>query len=267
MEKKVLTKEQKKKIRELVEVLYDYQAQRIRTANRLGKKKDGEFQNTDFPNIPIDEIPELVDILDNATELEVRIKKLIEKEIKGIPIYEEFLKKVKGCGVIMSAVLIAYIDIEKAVNASKIVQYAGLGGGKVRGKKKDEKGNIVLTNDLIRGDKPTKGYLLPYNAKLKSKVMGVLATCFIKSKSQYKFYYDDYKNRKSNSSEFVNGTNRMWKDESKSHIDLASRRYMMIMFLQDLYGRWRELEGLSVRQPYCQEYLGHETTMKKVVIE
>ena len=69
MEKKVLTKEQKKKIRELVEVLYDYQAQRIRTANRLGKKKDGELQDTDFPNIPIDEIPELVDILDNATEL------------------------------------------------------------------------------------------------------------------------------------------------------------------------------------------------------
>lgn len=267
METKKLTKEKKQKIRELVEVYYDYQSNRVRTGNRLAVKKDGAFQNKDLPIIPMEEIPELVDILDDSKDLENKIFNLIKREIKGIPIYEEFLKKVKGCGVMMSAVIISYVDIEKAVNASKIVQYAGLSAGMVRGKKKDKDGNIVLTNDLIRGDKPTKGYILPYNAKFKSKIMGVLADCFIKCKSQYKFYYDFYKNRKSHSEEFVNGTDRKWKDESKGHIDMASKRFMMIMFLQDLYGKWRELEGLPVREPYPQEYLGHETTMQKVVIE
>lgn len=38
-EVKVLTKEQKRKIRELVEVYYDYQDSRIRTANRLAVKE------------------------------------------------------------------------------------------------------------------------------------------------------------------------------------------------------------------------------------
>ena len=247
---KVLTKEQKKKIRELVEVYYDYQDCRVGTSNRLAVKKDGEEQNKEFPQVPLKEIPEIVDILDNARDLENNISKLIKNELKGIPIYEKFLKKVKGCGYIMSAVLISYIDIEKATNASKIVQYAGLNSGMVLGKKKNDKGEIVTTGDLVRGDKATKGYLLPYNKKLKTKLLGVLADCFIKSNSQYKVYYDNYKTRLSNSEAFVNGTNRKWKDEPKAHIDRASRRYMVKIFLQDLYGVWRSIEGLEVREPY-----------------
>ena len=261
---KVLTKEQKKKIRELVEVYYDYQDCRIGTSNRLAVKKNGEEQNKEFPQVPLKEIPEIVDILDNARDLENNISKLIKNELKGIPVYEKFLKKVKGCGYIMSAVLISYIDIEKATNASKIVQYAGLNSGMVLGKKKNDKGEIVTTGDLVRGDKATKGYLLPYNKKLKTKLLGVLADCFIKSNSQYKVYYDNYKTRLSNSEAFVNGTNRKWKDEPKAHIDRASRRYMVKIFLQDSYGVWRSLDGLEVREPYQKEYLGNTTTMTSI---
>ena len=94
--------------------------------------------------------------------------------------------------------------------------------------------------------------------------MGVLADCFIKCNSQYKVYYDNYKTRLSNSEAFVNGTERKWKEESKAHIDRASRRYMIKMFLQDLYGVWRSLEGLEVREPYQKEYLGHTTTMPSI---
>ena len=261
---KALTNEQKKKIRELVEVYYDYQDCRIGTSNRLAMKKDGEEQNKEFPQVPLQEIPEIVDILDNARDLENNISKLIKNELKGIPVYEKFLKKVKGCGPITSAVLLSYIDIEKATNASKIVQYAGLNSGMVFGKKKNEKGEIVVTTDLVRGDKHTKGYILPYNKKLKAKMLGVLADCFVKSKSQYKVYYDNYKNRLSNSEAFVNGTDRKWKDEPKAHIERASRRYMVKIFLQDLYGVWRSLEGLEVREPYQKEYLGHTTTMPSI---
>ena len=164
----------------------------------------------------------------------------------------------------MSAVLISYIDIEKATNASKIVQYAGLNSGMVFGKKKGADGEIIVTTDLVRGDRPTKGYILPYNKKFKTKLLGVLADCFIKCNSQYKVYYDNYKTRLSNSEAFVNGTERKWKEESKAHIDRASRRYMIKMFLQDLYGVWRSLEGLEVREPYQKEYLGHTTTMPSI---
>ena len=239
-EVKVLTKEQKRKIRELVEVYYDYQDSRVRTANRLAVKKNGEEQKKDFPNLPLNQIPEIVDILDNSKELEDTIGKAIKKELKGIPVYEKFLKKVKGCG------------------------YAGLNSGMVFGKKKGADEEVIVTTDLVRGDRPTKGYILPYNKKFKTKLLGVLADCFIKCNSQYKVYYDNYKTRLSNSEAFVNGTERKWKEESKAHIDRASRRYMIKMFLQDLYGVWRSLEGLEVREPYQKEYLGHTTTMPSI---
>jgi len=31
---------------------------------------------------------------------------------------------------------------------------------------------------------------------------------------------------------------------------------MVKMFLKDLYVAWRELEGLEIRRPYEEEYLG-----------
>ena len=81
---KVLTKEQKRKIRELVEVYYDYQDCRIGTSNRLAIKKDGKEQNKEFPQVPLKEIPEIVDILDNARDLENNISKLIKNELSRI---------------------------------------------------------------------------------------------------------------------------------------------------------------------------------------
>ena len=118
---------------------------------------------------------------------------------------------------------------------------------------------------MVRGDKRTKGYLIPYNANLKSKLMGVLASCMLKANSQYRIYYDSYKNRLMNSEKPVNGDeSKKWKDEGKAHINMAACRYMIKIFLQDLYDVWRKLEGLSVRVPYQEEYLGHKTSMPRI---
>ena len=50
----------------------------------------------------------------------------LEKLLKGIPIYDEFLINVEGCGKQMSAVLISEIDITKAEYPSSLHAYAGL---------------------------------------------------------------------------------------------------------------------------------------------
>ena len=252
-------------LRKLVQVRYDYQDLRIRTSNRLSKKADGSNQNKDDAILPEDKIPQIRSLLDTSKDMEDEIEAAIKSEVEKFPIYTEFLSKVKGCGPSLSAILISSIDINKAVYASKMVQYAGLNPGMQKGKRKDADGNIIETDELVRGDRPTKGYLLPYNAFLKTKLMGVLAGCMLKANSQYKIYYDNMKERLSNSDKSVNGkTDRKWKDESKSHINMAAQRYMIKMFLQDLYGVWRELEGLPVRRPYQEEYLGHVSSMLSI---
>lgn len=248
----------KESVRFLVRTMYDFQKTRIQTANRLQKRKDRTDQAIPEgmeSQISPAMVPDLVDVLDSAEDTEKLIARHVQKIIKDVPIYEHFLKTVKGCGPTMSAVIIAEIDINEASTVSKMWQYAGCNPGLVRGHRR-EGDKIVVSDTMIKGDRLTKGFIAPYNDFLKTKLLGVLADCFIKSRSPYADYYYNYVQRLSNSErEFEEG--RKWKDESKAHIARAAKRYMIKMFLKDLYVEWRTLEGLSVRPSYQEEYLGH----------
>ena len=129
---------------------------------------------------------------------------------------------------------------------------------------KGEEHAHVLTHDLIKADRLTPGYLAPFNQGLRTALAGVLANGFIKGQNYYalKFYYP-YKTRLAQETSIVTcrvGKNEKqiaWKDVSDGHRDSAAKRYMIKEFLKDLYANWRMLEGLEVRAPYQQEYLGH----------
>jgi len=49
----------------------------------------------------------------------------------------------------------------------------------------------------------------------------------------------------------------LWCTTSKGHRNNAAIRYMVKLFVADLYNAWRPLHGLSVRAPYNEEKLGH----------
>jgi hypothetical protein len=87
-----------------------------------------------------------------------------------------------------------------------------------------------------------------------------MADGFIKAQSSYclEFYYP-YKMRleQSHGEVLHVGKEKPWKDVTKGHRDRAAKRYMVKMFIKDLYAAWREIEGLPVRKPYQEEYLGH----------
>jgi hypothetical protein len=211
---------------------------------------------------------------------------MLRKTLKLFPVYNNFLKNVKGVGEVMAGWIISEIDIFQASAVSKIWQYAGLNPSLVKGKKRigvksynpemgeiiSETANIatgevdyiVQTNDLVKGDRPTEGYILPYNKNLRTKLVGILADGFIKSQSSYalEFYYP-YKARLEKEESVFNDYGRekkdsgkKWSEVSKGHRDMAAKRYMIKMFLRDLYVAWREIEGLPIRKPYEEEYLG-----------
>lgn len=112
---------------------------------------------------------------------------------------------------------------------------------------------------------------ITYNPWLKTKLMGVVATSFLRSASPYRQHYDNYKHRiESDESRIKKPT--LTKDEaaaaieagapkedvwSKGRIHQASLRYMVKMFLCDLYNAWRPLEGLPVMPTYHEGKLGH----------
>lgn len=244
-------------LKALVHTLYDFQDFRIRTAGRLRIKANGEFQKNaglDDAYISHPDYILLKEIWKDTNRKESQIDKRIKDIITKLPIWTNFFEPIEGCAHITAAVCLSEFDIEKATTVSKLWQFAGLNPGMVLGKVikgTGEKKEIVTTEEFIRGDKKKKGFLCPFNFWLRTKLCGVIATNFIMKQNEYalKFYYP-YKDRLTNSEK--------WKDESKKHIDLAARRYMIKMFLKDLYVAWRTDQNLSVRPTYQEEYLGHK---------
>jgi len=96
-------------------------------------------------------------------DLEREAEKHIASRIKGIPIYEEWLKHQYGCAAVTSGVIISLIDIERAQYPSSLWAFAGLD---------------VMPDG--RGRRLVRGQKASYNPMLKSKLMGVLAENFVK---------------------------------------------------------------------------------------
>lgn len=196
-------------------------------------------------------------------ESEESFKKVLEANIKDHPVFTGFLSQVKGCGPMMSANILAYLDPYKARHASSFRKYAGLDVVATKDKDGnlvvDEDGNIV-THGRKMGDTEEYEYIdkngnkaikkgLTYNPKLKSKLIGVLASGMIKAKDPvYTKIYYDYKLRLENHPKH--------KEKSAAHRNNMALRYMIQKFLSNLWAYWRELEGLEVTLPYEVDKLG-----------
>lgn len=172
----------------------------------------------------------------------------LENVLKEYRIFTEFLDGVKGCGAAMSGVLISEIDIHKAKYPSSVWAYAGLdvaGDGRGRSRKAE---HLIDVEYTTKDGKQDTRKSITFNPFLKTKLF-VLATCFIKANSPYRKAYDDYKHRLE--------SHPNWQDKTKGHKHNAAMRYMLKMFLKDLYSAWRTIEGLPVSQTYQEAKLGH----------
>lgn len=225
----------KNSIRILAKVYYDYQRERISLCNRLGMKKNGNAKKK-TPERDEEFLKILFVRLETIEELENNVFKEIAKEVHKHPLWKEFLVEVKGCGETMAAIIISEFDINIAETVSKMWAFSGLVPGR---------------------DKKKKGEKCPYNQFLKSKLCGVLGSGFLKANSPYREFYDNIKHRYESENWGVESKNPVDKKRPKAgHQHNASIRYMVKMFLKDLYVAWRTLEGLPVREPYAEEYLG-----------
>jgi hypothetical protein len=193
-------------------------------------------------------------LVDNYLELEAQEKshfRRLGNILKGYPIYNEFLLGVTGVGPAMAGVMLSEIDITKAEYPSSLHKYAGLdvaSDGQGRSRKKEHLEDSEYT------DKEGKVQIkkgITFNPFLKTKLVGVLGSSFIKQspdKCVYRKIYDDYKHRLEHMDAH--------KEKSKGHRHNMAVRYMIKMFLVDLYNAWRRLEGLPVAPTYSEAKLG-----------
>ena len=156
-----------------------------------------------------------------------------------------------GVGPAMAGVIISEIDITKAEYPSSLHKYAGVdvaGDGQGRSRRAEHLEDSEYTDK--EGKLQTKKGIT-FNPFLKTKLVGVLGSSFIKQspdKCEYRKIYDDYKHRIENMDAH--------KEKSKGHRHNMAVRYMIKMFLIDLYNAWRKLEGLPVAPTYTEAKLG-----------
>lgn len=176
---------------------------------------------------------------------------MLNKVLDSYSIYTEFLQGVKGIGPAMAGVIISEIDIHKAKYPSSIWMYAGLDVAEDgRGRSRRSEHLVDVEYKDKNGEIKTRRSIT-FNPFLKTKLMGVLGASFLRAgENPYSTVYYDYKNRLDNREDL--------KEESKGHRHNMATRYMIKMFLIDLYIAWRSLEGLPVAETYQERFLDHK---------
>ena len=257
-------------LRRLNDTLYDIQEARKRVQNRMR-------------NMPS------MDIYEDLQPIEDKITKLIEQKLKLIPIWTEYLSKVKGIGprlasYVIGKTLVKFIPVseEDLKNYSPFQQ-------ELAQKTKDDKYKIptrrgIEAFDTIskywafwglgvkdgaaqRRKKGEKSNYNPMNLSTSWKI----GKQFVMQGVRYRADYDRYKTRLTAQRTPPEkcpqyGVNR-WckarieqgkKPTCKAHIHNMAQRYAVKHFYQDLWLAWRTLEGLPVSEPYVIAVLGHE---------
>ena len=175
----------------------------------------------------------------------------LKNVLKDFPVYNEFLVNVYGIGPAMAGVIVSEINIHAAQYPSSLWKYAGLdvaGDGQGRSRRKE---HLVESTYLDKEKKEQTKMGISFNPFLKTKLVGVLGSSFLKQsaiKCPYRKIYDDYKHRLENSPAHV--------EKSKGHRHSMAVRYAVKRFLADLYVAWRTLEGLPVANEYSVDKLG-----------
>ena len=255
----------------IVRAYYDYQRERMNLDGRLGQKKNGQLKKG-IPDRDEGFLLEIYKRREDVLGMESALEKQISIGIQILPIWKAFFEGVKGCGPAMAAVCVTEFDVTKAETVSKMWQFAGLNPGLVRAMKavktksphkyepKDKSWEIVRrmkdcvvvrTREMVRGDKRTQGFLCPFNQFLRSRLCGVLGPSFLKCNSPYRAYYDNKRAEYEAKDWGMAAKNPSDKARPKAnHQHRAANRFMIKMFLQDLYAIWRAVEGLPIRAPY-----------------
>lgn len=191
----------------------------------------------------------LIELYKTLLSREKQLEQAVSKMVFKHPVWRRFLKDVKGCGPLMAAVLITAIDPHRADTVSCIWKVAGVDvapDGRGRSRRPE---HLVVVRYKSKDGEDKERLALTFNPFLKTKLLGVLAPSFLIHGGTYRKVYDDYRRRLDN--------HVVHKNKSRGHKHRMAVRYMIKMFLKDLYPVIRECAGLPVRPPYSEEKLGY----------
>jgi hypothetical protein len=197
-------------------------------------------------------------LADQSSTLETQIKSALDIYTKA-HLMGSWMREIYGIGPVISAGLLAHLDIEKCPTVGHIWQFAGIAGA---------------------GQKPwAKGTKRPFNAQLKT-LCWKLGQSFLKFSNQdeciYGHHYreqkakyiakneaDGFRERALGRAATVGKSTEAFKHYSvgrlpPGHIDAMARRWAVKLFLAHLHDEWHQRHfGKPAPLPYPIAILGH----------
>lgn len=259
--RRIIPKLKRLTIRVLVESYYDLQDYRIRTGNRMRQLgSSGEILSLDPDAIKKDE---------------VGIQEVIRQYLKEIPIASWMLgdgvnKGIKGIGPTLAGGLISFLDVTKADHPSDFWSYAGLGVVRIPLDEAREKykNNIPIQRAVkiaeINGDDSISlgqsrraGNKVNFNPRVKTLMWKIMDSFIKQNTNPYRKYYDDRKATEMARLDVEEKKIGKTINGKKAIADKRAKRYAEKQFLQDLWLKWRTLEGLPTGTPFVVGRLGH----------
>jgi len=226
-------------LKKVTKTLYDVQDMRKRMEGRLGLKSNGtekERKIGDGSNLRADINPEVFVSLSILLEQLKEEEKVLVKQQKAMiddsfP-FGEILRSYPGIDYKLAGVLLSEIDIVEGKNVSKLWRFCG----------------------LDPTAKSKKGEKNKYNKFLKTKLVGTFGHMQVTHFDHpLRPFYDARKMRREAQGWGNDGSS------PKGHRNNDAIRYAVKMWIAKwLYPKWRAFEGLYVRPPYQEEYLGHK---------
>lgn len=239
----------KNEVRFLVDAYYTLQGDRIRAANQARSlEKSGEPHGI------------ITWLEDQSSFLEQQVKGALQMYVKNHPA-GKWLISVHGIGPVISAGLLAHIDIEKATYAGNIWSYAGIDKGKLekvweKGQKRPWNATLkILTWKAGESFVKVSGkeeavygqmYRVRKDQELAANEAGRYADTATAYLAKYKFGKDTEAYKAYSVGKLP-----------AAHIHARAKRFAVKMFLSHFHQVWRELEGLPVPAPYVIAHKEH----------
>ena len=202
-------------------------------------------------------VDKLIKLLDDSLKNEKLYKTWMHDYIELEPIYDKWLKNVKGISTISTSNLLQYFGYcEKAKHCSSLWKYAGLHVVNGHSPKREK----TTKEEKSEG----KSNQLDWNPKLRSLLYRI-GDSFIKQRTPiYRDIYDKEKERQLKLGGW-NEEKRIMKDKDKEgapqrllHADLRARRKMVKEFLRQYYVNCLLIRGIEPDLPYSARYHQNE---------
>jgi len=273
-----VNEETREEIRIATRFVYDLQKLRIQHGNRNNPRAVLDATKRDW----------MIEAGEDLKKLEQRGFRHLGRLLKRTEIWNTWLGKQRGVGPAMGGVIVASIDITKCRTVSALWRYCGLAvvdgraERRVRGQKAafdpwlKAKMTTVLSGCLIKANSPWKKFYDQYKHRKQNQLVDVCAACAGEGRVEAEACVACRKPRGYRAPSCDCGSREFKKTPSAScrncggsggpapwgrsdaHRHTAACRYMVKMFLAELWARWRELEGLPTRSTYAEEYLGRK---------